>query len=264
MGQTDTRLYKVAVTLGGNYVHGRQYDVLTQVFYAREDGGDGKSYVSRKANKNVIPGTDPTVWQLVSDTGDSAYQAAVRNGYTGTEEEWLASLVGDPGIPAGFGTPTASFDETEGGVPSVDISSTGPDTAKVFGFSFHNIKGLPGNPGEAGKSPVIGQNGNWFLWDEETEQYVDSGYKAAGTNGVGFQSVSSQQDGTLVILLTDGNTVTIDLNHNHPQYTKCVYLEDEYDYPEDPEDDVLYLIDENGVHSVVQEDSGDSGESESE
>ena len=29
--------------------------------------------------------------------GDSAYQLAVNNGFIGTEEEWLASLKGEPG-----------------------------------------------------------------------------------------------------------------------------------------------------------------------
>lgn len=29
--------------------------------------------------------------------GDSAYQVAVEEGFEGTEEEWLASLKGDPG-----------------------------------------------------------------------------------------------------------------------------------------------------------------------
>ena len=31
--------------------------------------------------------------------GESAYDVAVRNGFTGTEEEWLASLKGEPGEP---------------------------------------------------------------------------------------------------------------------------------------------------------------------
>ena len=38
---TDNKLYKVAITVDGNYVHGKYYDTLTQVYYAEEDGGDG-------------------------------------------------------------------------------------------------------------------------------------------------------------------------------------------------------------------------------
>lgn len=36
--------------------------------------------------------------------GDSAYEIAVKHGFVGTEEEWLASLEGDPGQP-GPGSP---------------------------------------------------------------------------------------------------------------------------------------------------------------
>jgi hypothetical protein len=33
--------------------------------------------------------------------GESAYAIAVRNGYSGTEQEWLASLKGEPGAIIG-------------------------------------------------------------------------------------------------------------------------------------------------------------------
>jgi hypothetical protein len=53
---------------------------------------------------------------------------------------------GAPGAAAGFGTPTATVD-TNVGTPSVEISASGPDTAKVFSFAFHNLKGEPGSGG---------------------------------------------------------------------------------------------------------------------
>ena len=99
----DTNLFKVGVTVAGKYVHGTEYDMLTQVYYDPEDGGDGCSYISRTPNKNIIPGTNPEVWVLCSkggdkgDEGKSAYQVAVDNGYVGTEQQWLASLVGPKG-----------------------------------------------------------------------------------------------------------------------------------------------------------------------
>lgn len=37
-------------------------------------------------------------------------------------------------------------------------------------------------------------------------------------DGVGFQTITTQQDGTMVITLTNGDTITVDLNHVHPQY----------------------------------------------
>ena len=69
---------------------------------------------------------------------------------------------------------------------------------------------------------------------------------APGQNAVGFEDVSTQQDGTIVITLTDGNTITIDLNHEHTQYPKYVLLADEaaYNALVTKETDTLYLIPE--------------------
>lgn len=53
---------------------------------------------------------------------------------------------GAPGAAAGFGAPTATVDANVG-TPSVDITASGPDTAKVFSFAFHNLKGEPGSGG---------------------------------------------------------------------------------------------------------------------
>ena len=63
-------------------------------------------------------------------------------------------------------------------------------------------------------------------------------------SGVGFDDVTSQQDGTIVIGLTNGDTITIDLNHNHTQYPKYVYCSSQaaYDAITTKESDTLYLI----------------------
>lgn len=53
---------------------------------------------------------------------------------------------GTPGAAAGFGTPTATVDANVG-TPSVTITASGPDTAKVFSFAFTNLKGEPGSGG---------------------------------------------------------------------------------------------------------------------
>lgn len=64
--------------------------------------------------------------------------------------------------------------------------------------------------------------------------------------GEGFAGVSSSQDGTMTITLTNGDTVTVDLNHNHPQYLKYVLLADEAAYTALTTKDstTLYLIPE--------------------
>lgn len=47
----------------------------------------------------------------------------------------------------------------------------------------HMVDIHQGPPGPAGKAPVVGANGNWWTWDDETEAYVDSGEQAQGPEG---------------------------------------------------------------------------------
>ena len=56
---------------------------------------------------------------------------------------------GSPGTDAGFGTPTATVDSNTG-TPSVTVTASGPDTAKVFDFEFKNLKGATGAKGATG------------------------------------------------------------------------------------------------------------------
>lgn len=62
---------------------------------------------------------------------------------------------GDTGSAAGFGTPTASVDANVG-TPSVTVTATGPDTAKVFDFEFQNMKGAKGDKGDKGDTGNTG------------------------------------------------------------------------------------------------------------
>lgn len=184
----DTRLYKVAITPKGRYVHGTEYDALCQVLYATEDGGDGCSYISLKPNKNVRPGTDNTVWAISLERGEkgsqgdpgsgftdvdvtvdstsgtpsavayienetfylqlsglkgadgkSAYELAVEEGYTGTEEEWLASLHGAGGTDGTDGTDGKSAYEI-----AVDEGFVGTEEQWLA-----SLKGEQGNTGSS-------------------------------------------------------------------------------------------------------------------
>ena len=40
-----------------------------------------------------------------------------------------------------------------------------------------------GGGGTPGKQPIIGENKNWYIWDSESERYVDSGVCAEGKDG---------------------------------------------------------------------------------
>ena len=69
-----------------------------------------------------------------------------------------AGPAGEDGAAAGFGTPTASVDSNTG-TPSVTVTASGPNTAKVFAFAFKNLKGAQGPQGPAGETGPQGPAG---------------------------------------------------------------------------------------------------------
>lgn len=66
---------------------------------------------------------------------------------------------GADGAAAGFGTPTATVDDGVG-TPSVEVTASGADTAKVFSFAFHNLKGATGAKGDPGQDGEQGPKGD--------------------------------------------------------------------------------------------------------
>ncbi len=85
-------------------------------------------------------------WEIVEMSADSR-QTAI--GGTGTQGE--PGKDGEDGKDAGFGTITASADSNTGN-PSVDVSTSGPNTAKNISFAFHGLKGERGLQGAPGVS----------------------------------------------------------------------------------------------------------------
>lgn len=72
---------------------------------------------------------------------------------------------------------------------------------------------------------------------------------SSGSGGIGIEDITTRQDGTVVFSLSDGNSYTIDLNHEHPQYPRYVLLADEaaYEALATKEADTLYLIPETSA-----------------
>lgn len=113
--------------------------------------------------------------------GDSAYQVALNNGFKGTEEAWLATLVGAQGPqgPIGpQGTPGVKGVDGKDGRQGVD-GKPGKDGVP----GPQGEVGPPGPAGAPGKSGVYVGNeaptddsNVWITLDEEPEEYATKQY----------------------------------------------------------------------------------------
>ena len=96
--------------------------------------------------------------------GQSAYEVAVKNGYIGTEEEWLNSLIGKQG-PTGISIVKVEKTKTEGLVDTYTITYSDETTST---FQITN-----------GKTPVKGTD---YYTDTDKQEIVDDVVTATTPN----------------------------------------------------------------------------------
>lgn len=98
---------------------------------------------------SVTPGQD----------GKSAYEIAVSHGFEGTEEEWLASLKGDPGENGAIPNIKIGTVSTLDAGNNATASITGTSDQPVLNLGIPKGQtGTPGTNGEDGFSPIIIEN----------------------------------------------------------------------------------------------------------
>lgn len=113
---------------------------------------------------------------------------------------------GNTGTAAGFGTPTATVDANVG-TPSVSVSASGPNTAKVFSFAFSNLKGVKGDKGDTGNNGTNGTNGVGVSSVTMSYAASDSGTSAPSTGWSStIPSVSGQYLWSRADILLTNNT----------------------------------------------------------
>ena len=161
----NTVLGKVSVVPKGDYSVFETYYALDIVGYG------GGSYLAMQQVTGVTPSNDGVNWMQLSGPGlpgvdgvtftPSVSEAGVISWTNDGEEENPdpVDIMGPPGAAAGFGTVTATADNTSSETPSVDVQSSGPDTAKNISFAFTGLKGEKGDKGDKGDTGDTGPQG---------------------------------------------------------------------------------------------------------
>ncbi len=141
---------------------------------------------------NVDTGVPVNVKGDKGDIGKSAYEIAVENGFEGSLNEWLQSLVGKTGTSPTIGDNKNWFiGETDTGIKAEGNNGITPSVGENGNWFIGSLDtGVRATPLD-GHSPVlsISDNGTWII------DGVDSGKEAAGT--VDYTIVNTQVDNRL-------------------------------------------------------------------
>ena len=104
---------------------------------------------------------------------------------------------GPAGAAAGFGTPTATVDQTTG-TATVTVSASGPDTAKVFAFKFSGLKGEKGEKGDKGDPGSAAAAASVLDASASTRGVVLQASAVADTAGTAIGTLATMDGGATV------------------------------------------------------------------
>lgn len=127
-----------------------EFDAANKAYVDAHSGGGGG-------------GSGTTISDVTASVDNNTGTPSVDVTYTGSDDNKTIDFAfhnlkgekgdtgarGATGAAAGFGAPTATVDANTG-TPSVTVTATGSNTAKVFKFAFRNLKGAKGDKGDSG------------------------------------------------------------------------------------------------------------------
>lgn len=147
--------------------------------------------------KIVIKGSDTTYILKDSNALPSGNVTQDINADSTAEQVPSAKAVyemdGSGGEAAGFGTPEAQATQLESTQPpTVTVEASGPDTAKVFKFSFGIPQGAKGNKGDTGAQGPQGETGATGATGAVFTPSVDTNGNISWTNNGGLENPTTR------------------------------------------------------------------------
>lgn len=224
-----------ANTLGVIYVIPNQDGESGSIHFTKYDG---QSYSWVAAGEKGEAGATPNISIGTVTSGEQA-SATI----TGTPANPILNLVLPQGPQGPQGNTGSSVDypyelvnnrttdDATKGLSAAEGKRLGDDISQLeaevhqlagkFYGVFASANDLP--EGDAVGYAFVGSENPYSIWNFDGSDWSDSGSVANGITGepgVGFSSIFTPQpyDGTMIIVLSNNNTITVDLNHNHPQY----------------------------------------------
>lgn len=178
------------------------------------------------------------------DKGESAYESAQDGGYTGTEEEFESDLANFKTLAE---TAAGAAEDAEawavGKRDGVDVGSgdeTYHNNSKYYAWQAASSASSAADSETAAETaqekaeaaqtaaeaatvhqPVVGSNGNWYIWSQQSGGYVDSGISAHGLPGKDTPyCVDVDENGHLLLYYTGDEVPDFSINDNgHLIYT---------------------------------------------
>lgn len=170
-----------------------------------------------------IPSTGNGVAGPRGEKGYSAYELAVKNGYTGTEEEWLKSLQGPQGVKGDTGAVGPAGNNGADGKAGADGADgkDGADGLSAYeiavqrGFNGNEdawLQSLQGPQGEKGPAGADGKDGLSAYSIAVKNGYTGSESEWANKWLRGtIVSASTDSEGNMLLTDINGNTITTPL-----------------------------------------------------
>ena len=141
--------------------------------------------------------------------GKSAYEIWIRNGHTGTEQDFLEWLKGENGVGIDGITPQLRINEdTDFWEVSYDNGATYTSLG-VKATGNDGSDGSSGSDGNDGKTPLLRINAETNIWEVSYDNgvtYTSLGVKATGNDGSDGSSGSDGNDGKTPLLRINSET----------------------------------------------------------